>query len=198
MVQLNNFNDDQRQLLIALPYRVGLWVSSSDSSGGCEADQAEMRALTTIVTGFAEDFLKSEFVQRLMEETVAHREQWKKWGDNLDEVPAECTRAVDMLAETLDRKELASFKFTMMEIANFVAMAYREAEHQEGLGFRLQVYSRILMDKLQMMPGRRKARTMDEFLNISESEQAAIDRLARALQIGKISTSPATFAVVMA
>jgi hypothetical protein len=196
MPQLSNFNDDQRQLLIALPYRVGLWVSSSDSSGGNEADEAEMTALTTIVTGFAEDFLKSEFVQRLMEETVAHRADWDKWVENIDEVPAECTRAVDMLSEILDRKELASFKFTMMEIANSVAMAYREAGEENGLGFRLQVYSRLLMEKLQAMLGKRKARTVDELLNISESEQAAIDRLARALEIGKTRTPPATSTVV--
>lgn len=197
MVQLNHFNDDQRQLLIALPYRVGLWVSSSDSSGGDDADQAEMMALTTIVTGFAEDFLKSEFVQRLMEETVSHRGNWESWGENIDEVPAECTRAVDMLAEILDRKELTSFKFTMMEIANAVAMAYREADDQPGLGFRLQIYSRIVMNKLQAILTGRQTRTLEELMNISESERAAIDRLAQALELGKTrNQTPKSSAVV--
>ncbi len=198
MPQLSSFNDDQRQLLVALPYRVGLWVSSSDSSGGDDADRAEMAALTTIVTGFAEDFLKSEFVQRLMEETVACQADWEKWNGNIDEVPAECTRAIDILSEMLDRKELTSFKLTLMEIAHSVAMAYREEDMVGGLASRLQVYSRIVLNRLQAILNRRKVRTVEELLNVSAAEQAAIDRLARALEIGKTRTPPAATAVVVA
>lgn len=184
MPHLDRFTEDQRNLLVALPYRVGLWISSSDTSGGEEADAAELQALATIVTGFGEDFLKSEFVQRLMEETLAQQDMWPAWDHNLDEVPAECTRAVDILAEALDRKELASFKLTLMEIATAVAMAYREIEDTGDIALRMRIFIRVLMDRIQAAMAHRPARTMDELMNISESEQSAIDRLATALDLG--------------
>lgn len=183
MHRLDQFSEDQRKMLIALPYRVGLWVSSSDSSGGDDADEAEQIALQTIVQGFAEDFLKSEFVQRLMEQTVAHRSEWPQWGAHLDEVPAECSRAIELLLEDIDRKELTSFKLTLMEIATAVAMAYREIDTQGNLAIRMRVMAHVMKDRMQAMIGRRKAKTLDELLNISEYEQDALHRLAEALDL---------------
>ena len=84
MSYLENFSEDQKQLLIALPYRAGLWVSESDSSGGDHADEAEMMALEGIITGFAQDFCKSEFVEEVMGHTLDKRAQWEEWSKNLD------------------------------------------------------------------------------------------------------------------
>lgn len=184
MAHLEDFTKDQRDLLVALPYRVGCWISASDDTGGGDADEAERQALNVIVTGFAEDFCKSEFVQAMMEETIARESEWEQWTHHLEDVPAECIRATDLLLERLDRKELTSFKLTMMEIATSVAMAYREFDHSDDISHRIKVYGRVIIERLRNMVTGQRARSVDEFLNISESEQRALDTLASSLDLG--------------
>ena len=184
MARLEDFTKDQRDLLVALPYRVGCWLSASDDTGGGDADEAEREALNVIVTGFAEDFCKSEFVQAMMEETVSRRAEWPEWIGDLDDVPGECIRAADLLAERLERKELTSFKLTLMEIATAVAMAYREVGHGDDISRKIRVYGRVMVEHLRAIFTGQRARGMDEFLNISESEQRALDTLAAALDLG--------------
>ena len=184
MALLEDFTKDQRDLLVGLPYRVGLWVGLSDSTGGGDADDAEAEALAAIVTGFAEDFCKSEFVQAMIEETVARRSEWKEWTHNLNDVPGECIRATDLLTERLERKEVTSFKLTLMEIATSVAMAYREFDHNDDLSFRLKVYGRVMVERLRSIFTGQRARSVDEFLNISDAEQKALDVLSQTLDLG--------------
>lgn len=184
MAHLEDFTPDQRDLLEALPYRVGLWISASDNTGGGQADEAEALALEMIVTGFAEDFCKSEFVQAMMEDALSRKAEWSAWNQNITEIPGECVRAIDLLSEHLDRKEVTSFKLTLMEIATAVAMAYREFEDNDNLSSRLKVYSRILREKMRALFTGQRTRSADEFLNISEAEQKALDVLSQALDLG--------------
>jgi hypothetical protein len=183
---LDTFTQDQRNLLVALPYRVGLWVSSSDTTGGDDADKAEMIALSSIVTSYAEDYLKSEFVQALMEEMISRSAEWPEWGRNLDEVAGECIRAVSMISERLDRKDVMSFKYNLMEIATSVAMAYRELDHNQSFLFKLRVYSRVMIDRKRAKQGGRITGTLSEMMNISAAEQAVLDSLSRALGLDKV------------
>lgn len=192
MARLEDFTQDQRDLLEALPYRVGLWIGTSDTTGGGAADDAEAQALELIVTGFAEDFCKSEFVQAMMEEAVSRRAEWHDWAGNLEDVPAECVRAIDLLSERLDRKEITSFKLTVMEIATAVAMAYRELDHSDNMAHRLKIYSRVIMEKLRAVLTGQRARNIEELLNISEHEQKALDLLSRSLDLGNARAKSVT------
>ena len=45
MSYLQEFTDDQRELLISLPYRTGRMVSESDAGGGDESAESEMQVL---------------------------------------------------------------------------------------------------------------------------------------------------------
>lgn len=184
MVALESFTSEQRELLVSLPYRVGLWVSESDKTGGNESDAAEMQALETIVTGFAEDFLKSEFIQRMMEETIRMKGEWKNWQGDLDAVPDECRRALNLLVERLDPKEVTSFKITLMDIATFVALAYCEADDSAGAQARLSMSLRMMVRKLRAMITKSDMQNFEQALNISVSEQRALDMLGRALGVG--------------
>lgn len=183
MSGLDHYTKDQLDLLVALPYRIGLFVSSSDETGGDESTEAEMQALSLIVTSFAEDYLKSQFVQTMMEHTVALRGEWENWGENIDAVPGECVRAIDLLCDHLDRKEVASFKLTMMEIATSVAMAYREFDETSDLSTRIKMYGRVLMDRLHAVMNNDKTFNADEVYNVSESERKALDTLMESLDL---------------
>lgn len=127
---IDSLDESARKMLIALPLRVGLWMSASDTSGGAESDAAERQVLETMVTAYAEDYLKSEFVQRVMDRTVQAQAQWGLWCNNLDYVIAECKEVLDALAPYLPPKEIQAFKFNLYEIAENVAQAYEE--HEDG------------------------------------------------------------------
>jgi hypothetical protein len=86
--RLSHFSEEQRKLLVTLPYRTGFWVSVSDESGGAEADEAEQTALENIVSCFAEDFCKTEVVEQLMHEALHQKEHWPEWEKNIGNRPA--------------------------------------------------------------------------------------------------------------
>ncbi len=119
-------SDTDRVAMVALPYRIGLFISHADVTGGWEAQDAEMQTLTTILRSFAEDFCKSAFVQGLLMQTLAGRPNWIQWSHGLDNVPGECVAAMYDLRGVLSTKDLKSFQEQMMDIAFSVAQAFRE------------------------------------------------------------------------
>lgn len=119
-------SDTDRAKMVALPYRIGLFVSHADTTGGWAAQDAEMQTLTTILRSYAEDFCKSPFVQGLLLQTLARRAEWVHWSHGLDHVPAECVAAMYDLRGALDAKEIKFFQSQMMDIAFNVAQAFRE------------------------------------------------------------------------
>ncbi len=164
-------SEGDREKMIALPYRIGLFVSHADTTGGWEAQEAEMQSLNNILRSFTEDFCKSEFVQGLLMQTLASRAQWPGWSHQLDSVPAECVAAMYDLRGVLDKKHLAAFQEMMMEIAFAVAQAFREAR---------QVSQEPKGSWLNLILGKpRKARF--EHMSISATERAALHSLADAL-----------------
>ena len=180
---LEKFSGEERDLLVALPYRVGLWLSRSDDTGGAESGDAEINALRGIITGFAEDFLKSEFVEELMRETVSRKDLWPAWEKDTDTVPAECTKAVGIVAARLEQKSTTSFKHNLMEIAMTVALAYREFDDDQPLVEKIKVYFRYYRQRIEAMLQNKQILSFDEYLNISRAEHEALTQLSAALRM---------------
>ncbi len=180
---LSALPEDIRTIAIRLPYRVGLFISRSDSSGGGESDVAEMLALTNVVTYYVEDFCKSEFAQSVMLETLRHKPDWANWGEGIENVPQECRKVFDALTGQVDMRDIVAFKNNLLEIAITVAMAYREFDSSEPLAAKLRVYFDVLMRQMRAMLKGEVAESFDQMLNISRSEKAAINQLAQTLDI---------------
>lgn len=181
MAYLDHFSEEDKMFLIQLPYRAGLWISASDTTGGDESDEAERQALANIVRGFTEDFLKSEFVEEVMRETVAHRAEWDGWGENVEAIPAEMREGIELAAQHIDYKQIAAFKSSLMDVAMTVAMAYRELDNTTPYAEQLRIYSRYWLQRVRAYLTKTQPPIMDQFLNISHEEHQAIDALAAAL-----------------
>lgn len=194
MLYLEQFTEDQRALLVALPYRTGLWVSESDQSGGDESSEAEMMALEGIIMGYSEDFLKSEFVEELMRATMAHKSSWDKWQKNLDDVPNECERAVALLSERLDSREVLSFKQNLMEIATAVALAFCEVDESEGGVGKVAAYFNHYLAVLVARLKKQQQPRLESHLNISRAEREVLGKLSGVLQV-RLDGSPFKTAV---
>jgi hypothetical protein len=170
-------------LLIKLPYRVGLYISLSDKTGGGKADEAELRALEQVVTYYVEDFCKSEFAQAIMLETLQNKHDWPNWQADIERVPEDCKKVFDALLDQIDVKDYVAFKNNLLEIAIAVAMAYREFDSSEPWVERFKVYLAILIQRIKLTLKGESLPPVDQMLNISRDEKMAINLLADTLGI---------------
>lgn len=126
MLDTLDISREDLDLLVRLPFRVGMWVSQVDQTGGTESDLAERLMIENIIRSYTEDYLKSEFVQRLMEQTLLRRDEWIKWFDHLSHTPNECHQVMALLGGRIDHGDLMAFKYNLCEIAIAVALSYEE------------------------------------------------------------------------
>lgn len=172
MRQLDDIDVQDREMIISLPYRVGLAVSRSDLGGGEEAVAKEMAALEQIVQSYTQDFCKSEFVQTLMEETLRACQREHFWNDSFERVPEECRKAVDILSSCIESGDMKSFKSILMEIGLAVAMAFSERRERPAGGILVLFYGLASLF-------RPKSRLRHE--NISRQEKRLLKKLAFSL-----------------
>ena len=177
---LEKLSPEQRKLVISLPYRVGLWVSQSDDTGGEEAADKELTALSNILQGFSAQVFGSELLQYIMDETTRHQENWPNWAQNVENVPEECKQALDALREHVDEKDVNAYSQRLIEIGEAVALAFREYEDQ-SLGDQLKIYGSYIVTKIRSRLTKQPSKSFEQFLNISISERKALAKLATAL-----------------
>lgn len=178
---LERLTPDQKHVIVSLPYRVGLLVSHSDKSGGQGAQAQELETLANILDGFTQQVFGSELLQHVMAGTMNGRAHWSEWGADLDSVYVDCRKAVDILYALSDEKDVATYRARLLEIAEAVAVAFREAEHLS--------FSDKAKAYLSYMLAKRKAKSLkqssyksfDEFLNISMAERRVLEKVAAAL-----------------
>ncbi len=177
---LDDLTQEDRNVLVSLPYRVGLMVSQSDTTGGNEADDIELQALSNILNGYAQEVFGAETVQYIISETISQKDKWPDWANNLDGVVRDCHRAIDILSEAVDEKEVSAFKQHLIDIGESVAMAFRE---YENLSFfkKIMLYRDYLKDKKLAIQQKKAIKNWDQFLNISLDERNALRAIAGAL-----------------
>lgn len=179
---LEHLPADQRELLVSLPYKVGVWLSHVDDHGGDEADDEEKKALAGIIDGFTRDVFGSEVVQYIMMETLEKKDQWEKWAENYTDIHANCQQAIDILNEVVEEKEVSAFKRRLIEIAEAVALAFREYDNLDFMT-KLRVYVLYYKEKYKANKRQQSYKTLDQFLNISLKERQALNALANTLDV---------------
>lgn len=182
MTFLQQLPNDDRELLISLPYRVGVWLSHIDDHGGEEADDEEKRALAGIIDGFTRDVFGSEVVQYIMMETLEKKDHWDAWANNTDDIHKDCQRAIDILNEAVEEKEVSAFKRRLIEIAEAVALAFREYDSLDFMT-KMKVYLLYYKEKYKANKRKQSFKSIDQFLNISLKERQALYHLADTLGV---------------
>ncbi len=178
---MDQFLPDERSLLASLPCRVGLFVSESDRYGGEESQQAEMQALSNIIVAYSQEVFGAETAQYIISETVARKQEWTEWSNDLDMVEGECHRAVDILSNVVDVKEVNGFKRCLMEVGEAVALAFREYDETTSIVDKIKVYFAYMQSRTQAAKMGIIAKEWDQFINISLEERAALQKVAKAL-----------------
>ena len=175
---LQSLTENQIYRLTSLPYRVGLYVSASDQSGGDMADENERRALENLIYGFSDGVFGSELVQDIMAHTIKQKDKWGEWGQHLEQVPDECRDALAILNGYVDYKERAAYAARLMDIGEAVALAFREdVSSQSGFG-RVRAYIKYMSMSRKAKAKNLPVRSFEDFLSISNDEREALMAIA--------------------
>lgn len=186
MKYLSKLPQDLQDLIVSLPFRVGLFISESDQTGGDESAEAERKALENIVTFYVEDTVKGEFAHEVMLHTLNNKSKWAEWAENIDTVPDECLNLTYRLKDLIEPKEVLAYKQNLIEVAIAIAQAYCEFSEDSSAMTKLEVYVSLFLKRMQAIFGSEKIssnNSNDFVLNISPSERAAIQLLSKNLDI---------------
>lgn len=174
MSEILDLPADQQDLIRALPYRVGMYVSYADMDGGEESATQEHQACEAMITAYVEDFCKSEFVQGLMEQTLQHQDRWPEWAQNLETVPDECARAVEVLKGKVEEREIMLLGDNLLEVGFSVAQAYRESGNIKSI--------KLLARLKNLVFGNGEAQgKYASYVNVSAKEWEALSAIAVSL-----------------
>ncbi len=181
MSVLKEMQPERRGLLIGLFYRVGVWMSHTDDEAGDIDDALEMKALERVILSIAKCHDDSAFVQDVARQCVMNKEKWPNWAGHSFDILADCEKAAVILSETVNKKDAADYKETLLHIAETVAAAYGE------FGMTMAQDDNILGAFLNKVTRKFGGGTSadDDFMNISPAEQRALERLRVALHLDK-------------
>lgn len=173
---LHDMAPQERELIISLPYRVGVWMSHMDDEEGGKDDRNEKQAMMNIINGIAESIEVPAFVREIMKEVVASKDRWQEWGKNAIDIIPDVERAADFLKQRIGAKDRRNYKRLLLKIAGSVAGAYGEfGEFDKEKG---------MMDRIRdWLSERGRKKQAIDFMNISSSEDAAIKKLMAALRL---------------
>lgn len=180
MSYLEHFSAEERVLIVSIPYRAGLWISQSDTTGNPGAAFDERKALENAIAKVASGMFRSAFTHEVMSELWAQKADWKNWEERQDKILEDAGSAARIVDLKLNRRDLDAYRATIMHIAVEVAKAFRESIQKPS----------FIMDRLILAKGwiggvlRREKYDPAAIMNISKMEDKALERLARALSEG--------------
>ncbi len=178
---LDQLSKDHRDIIVSLPYRVGLYVSQSDASGGDSSDEAEKQALEAIITGYSQEVFGAETVQYVVGETVQRKSEWSSWSQGIEGIEHDCYKAVDILANIVEDKELSAFKSFLLEIGENVALAFREYGSSTSLLEKIRMRLDFVKSRKAALRAGVSPKDWEQFINISLDERKALRHVAKSL-----------------
>lgn len=173
---LSIFPATEKIQLIALFYRVGIWISQVDDDGADAADATEEATLERLLANVASNKNRCQLVREIAGEALRQKGNWPRWQENLDGFIAEAQDGVRLLRPVCSPAELTDFIVGLRALAEAVAMANHEestAADNDGADLKPGLFDRL---KALLPAPKLNAR------NISPVEDDALTELARALK----------------
>ena len=177
-LQLSDLSQEDRERIVSLPYRVGVWISYTDDEEGEVDDIREMKVLEAVIRSIAQLHESSEFVQQVARETLRRRDDWSRWSQGCFDILPECQQTIGFLKNAVNDNDLKDYKATLVEIATVVAQAYGEFgdfddEKEEGFSAMIGRF----VGKLSGL----SSKDADHPMNVSATEDTALSRLIAVL-----------------
>lgn len=178
MTKLSEFSNEDRALLVSVPYRVGIWISSCDDNEKTGLDdKREQQALELAIRRMATLHRKMPFAADIMKEVQAHKNMWKGWQDQSSEerVLDDTQKALEICRARAAKEELKQYKQAIWQIGLIVAQSFGEQidpDNEMHLDrFMSWIGSFVIAPKLAQSPE-----------NMSEREKTALKKLRAVLK----------------
>ena len=129
MADLSKFSAQERNLLVSLPYRVGVWISNVDDNAGTQIDDKdERKVLEQTIAKFAEASDKIPVAAAVMQDVQSSKSSWVHWDSRATEASVldDASKVVEITKGHFDDKQLNQYRETIWRIGVFVAQAYGE------------------------------------------------------------------------
>ncbi len=176
MVDLSKFSDSERNLIVSIPYRAGIWVSNADDNTGTKVDDKdERKALEATIQNFAAQGDKIPVAAAIMKDVQENKRNWAQWDalSTEDAVLADAQKAVALCKDRFTEKELNQYKETIWRAGLFVAQAYGEQVDPDN-----EMHFNNFIGRL--FKGAPKVGSNPQ--NMSPKEKAALTKLKAALK----------------
>ena len=183
MAFLEKFSEDDRLRIITLPYRIGLWVSAQDETGGIQSNFAEKIAIHEIIekkSTQTSGMFGSAFVHEVMSDLYLRREEWASWDIDEDALLDDMMQMIKIISQTLSPKDAQEYAQSALRIGRHVALAYREFDHKASFGEYMGAKFRISIDKVISLFTKQQYES-DKLLNISIEEDRALTQLSETI-----------------
>ena len=154
----------EKDLIIKLPYRVGLWISRADDKIGFFDEEVERGRLEAVIERVAKHHETSPFVRNILANTLNRADQWPDWAAELDTILADCKAGLKIVKAQSSEEDVKTYRVVLMQTAVCVAEAFQEDESQEAGA-----------------PSFPSANDQGIPENISKAERKALEQLKKAL-----------------
>ncbi len=129
MAGLSSFSEEERVLILSVPYRVGIWISMSDDNDKTKADdKREMQVLETAISSLAARSKKMPFAALVMDGLKTHKGMWSSWEEHSGEdvVLQDVKKVLSLSQKKISKGELSQYKYAIWQIGIVVAQAFGE------------------------------------------------------------------------
>lgn len=127
MSYFNDFLEEELDLLISLPARVGLWISRIDDVKDSDRDDhRERRALEVVLEALSKSKKTAPFVSEIVRQTLTYRHKWEGWRDSQDRLMQDIALAVRLVDDRLPKENARNYKKALWQVARSVAQAWGE------------------------------------------------------------------------
>ncbi|MCI5059574.1 MAG: hypothetical protein MRY79_00720 [Alphaproteobacteria bacterium] len=129
MATLDVFADSDKELIISLPYRVGIWISNVDDNEKTERDdKIEQQALEATIEKLAARHKKIPFAATIMREVKSHKSMWSAWEAQISEeqVIQDLSAAITLCRSKLSKRDVKEYKQAVWQVGLVVAQAFGE------------------------------------------------------------------------
>lgn len=171
---LSTLNDDERMLVVSIPYRIGIWVSHADDEGGGRDDSSEAKALEKVFSTLARSKNLPPFIAAVLDEIQSSQDRWPEWEASAFDTLDDSTRVLALLESRASAADNSNYKKLLKKVAFRVAGAHGEfGEIDEPEGF----FARLAAGFRKLKPSAQA----EDFMNISPAEEEALQNLARTI-----------------
>jgi hypothetical protein len=132
-MDLSVLNQEDMNLLIALPFMVGVWMSKTETDQDEFDAEPEMQALERCLQSTAKNSGTHPLCSDIFAKTLAKKSSWSDWVLRSQNVISEIPHAVNLLNTHFQASDRLAYRDCIMDLARAVANAHTPLNDMEAL-----------------------------------------------------------------